>query len=43
MVGHILEALLHARPLDLRRLVETSGIVLLNEFEWTRIEEAGDK
>jgi hypothetical protein len=40
VVGHILEALLHARPVDLRRLVETSGALLPTELEWQRLEEA---
>ena len=40
VVGHIMEAVLHARPVDLRRLVETSGVLLPNEHEWMRIEEA---
>ena len=40
IVGHILEALLHARPVDLRRLVQTSGALLPTELEWQRLEEA---
>lgn len=40
VVGHILEALLHARPVDLRRLVQSSGALLPTELEWQRLEEA---
>mmetsp|Transcript_48223 Transcript_48223/g.40819 ORF Transcript_48223/g.40819 Transcript_48223/m.40819 type:complete len:199 (+) Transcript_48223:3-599(+) len=40
VVGHVLEALLHKRPVNLRRLIETGGAGLPNEHEWSRIEEA---
>ena len=40
VIGHILEAMTHGRPVNLRRLVTIAGAALPNDREWTSIEDA---
>ena len=41
VVSHILDALLHARSVDLHRLVKAAGVSLPTEREWNSIEVFG--